>query len=79
MGAQVDEALDMVLVEMAEACVAGDLRATATAVRKAHERLFAAVATAERRLRRLAEGCRTRNVDKEWPALKALIDQALTK
>lgn len=32
---------------------------------------------AERRLRRLAEACRTRNVDKDWPALKPLIDEAL--
>lgn len=42
--APVDEALDMVLVEMAEACIAGNLRATADAVRKAHARLFAALA-----------------------------------
>jgi hypothetical protein len=36
-----------------------------------------ATAVAERHLRRLAEACRTRNVDKDWPALKPLIDQAL--
>ena len=44
--APVDEELDMILVDVVEATLAGNIRGTADAVRKAHARLFAAVAAA---------------------------------